>query len=39
MLTLSEGVEDFVVYCDASITGLGQYSCIEGELLRMLLDC
>ena len=23
MLALSEGVEDFVVYCDASISGMG----------------
>ena len=29
VLTLLEGVEDFVVFCDASIIGLGRSSCRE----------
>ena len=33
MLTLHEGFEDFVVYCDASITGLGAVLMQQGTFI------
>ena len=33
VLTLPEGVEDFVVFCDASITGLGEVLMQRGRVI------
>ena len=33
MLALPEGVEDFVVYCDASITGMGAVLMQRGKVI------
>ena len=38
MLTLPEGVKDFVVFCDASIIGLGAVRMQQGGLLIMLIN-